>query len=179
MRIGVGGALCANFLVLPPGQGPPADAATATAVFLIPEALSSASITAPASASLGSVTPGNTLTVQMGQVQVTSTSTMRWTATVSATNFTTGAGSPGQTIARGNLSYWSGPATSKSGPGTFSPGQATAANKVTLDTARTAFSYTAVSSSNTSCIWKPTLIMSVPASAVSGAYTGTVTHSVA
>lgn len=171
--------MCANFLVLPPGQAPPADALASTAVFLIPESLSSASVTAPASASLGSAKPGNTLTVQMGQVQVTSSGTMRWTATVSATNFITGGGSPGQTIARGNLSYWSGPAVSKSGPGTFTPGQATAANKVTLDTARTAFSYNAVSSSNTSCIWQPTLIMSVPASAVSGTYTGTVTHSVA
>ncbi|UXY20781.1 hypothetical protein N8I84_20290 [Streptomyces cynarae] len=179
LRIGVGGALCANFLFLPLGRVPQAEAAAATAVYLIPEVLSSASVTAPASVNLGSATPGGTMNVQLGQVKVTSSGVMRWTATVSATNFTTGGGSAAETIARGNLSYWSGPVVSKSGPGTFSPGQPTAAGKVALDTARTAFSYGSVSSSNTSCVWQPTLVMSVPASAVAGTYTGTVTHSVA
>lgn len=117
--------------------------------------------------------------MQMGQVTVQSSGVMRWTTTVSATNFTTGGGSAGQTIARGNLSYWSGPLVSKSGPGTSTPGQPTSANKVTLDTARTAFSYTTSNTNSSSVIWQPTLIMSVPASAVAGTYTGTVTHSVA
>lgn len=152
---------------------------TSTAVFLIPEAILSASVTAPTSTNIGSTPPGGTVSVQMGSVTVTATSVMRWTATVSATSFKTGAGSPGQTIAPVNLSYWSGPAVSKSGSGTFTPGQATAANKVTLDVARTAFSYNAFNSGNSSATWKPTLIMSVPASAVAGTYTGTVTHSVA
>ncbi|POX54842.1 hypothetical protein [Streptomyces sp. Ru72] len=167
-----------NCLFLPSGQAPQAEAA-ATAVYLVPEALSSASVTAPASVNLGSATPGSTTTVQLGQVKVTSSNQMRWTATVSATDFTTGRGSAAETIARGNLSYWSGPAVSKSGPGTFSPGQPTAASKVALDIARTAFSYASVSPSGTSCVWQPTLVMSVPASAVAGTYTGTVTHSVA
>ncbi|MGW7329173.1 hypothetical protein ACWGIU_11410 [Streptomyces sp. NPDC054840] len=152
---------------------------TANTVFLIPEALLAPAITAPASANIGSAAPGSTTTVQLGQVKVTSSGTLRWAATVSATNFTTGGGSPGQTIAPGNLSYWSGPVVSKTGPGTFSPGQPTAANQVTLNVARTAFTYSTALTTSSSVIWQPTLIMSVPANAVSGSYTGTVTHSVA
>ncbi|MGW0771540.1 hypothetical protein [Streptomyces sp. NPDC002676] len=152
---------------------------TATAVFTIPQALLAPSVTAPTSANIGSVQPGNTTTVQLGQVKVTTSGVMHWTATVSATNFTTGGGSAAETVARGNLSYWSGPVVTKMGPGTYVPGQPTSADKVTLDTARTAFLYNTVNTNNSSVIWQPTLVMSVPASAVAGTYTGTVVHSVA
>ncbi len=179
LRCGVGGVLCANLLALPPGEIPQAEALTATAVFLLPQTLLAPSITAPASATMGSVAPGGTATVQMAQVKVTSSAQMRWTATVSATDFTTGGGSAGETIARGNLSYWSGPVVTKTGPGTFSAGQSTAAGKVTLDVARTAFSYVTTNSNASSVTWKPTIIISVPSTAVLGTYTGTVTHSVA
>ncbi|MEY2419168.1 MAG: hypothetical protein QOG90_1848, partial [Actinomycetota bacterium] len=69
-------------------------------------------------------------------------------------------------------------ATSTSGTGTFTPGQLLAANKVTLGATRTAFSATVVVGNN-SAAWNPTVIVNVPANAVAGAYSGTVTHSVA
>jgi hypothetical protein len=47
-----------------------------------------------------------------------------------------------------------------------------------LSVPRTAFTLTLGVGDN-SATWNPTLIVSVPASAVAGVYTGTVTHSVA
>lgn len=137
------------------------------------------SITVPASVSLGSAAPGGTITAYLGPVKVDDTGVVaNWTATVTATNFTTGAGAPAQTIAKGSVSYWSGPFTAKTGTGTATPGQATAAQAQSLSASRTAFTL-AGGLLVTSVTWNPTLIVSVPASAVGGAYTGTVTHSVA
>ena len=49
--------------------------------------------------------------------------------------------------------------------------------KVTLDVARTAFSYVTTNSNASSVTWKPTIIISVPSTAVLGPNNGTVTHS--
>ncbi|GAB7184442.1 hypothetical protein ATKI12_4273 [Kitasatospora sp. Ki12] len=137
------------------------------------------SITVPTSVNLGSSAPGGTITGHLGAVTVDDNGVVaNWTVTVAATNFTTGAGAPAQTIAKGSVSYWSGPATAKTGTGTVTPGQATAAQAQALSASRTAFSLTG-GLVVTSVTWNPTLIVSVPASAVGGAYTGTVTHSVA
>ena len=53
-----------------------------------------------------------------------------WITTVSSTDFTTGAATTPETVTKSNVSYWSGPATATTGQGTFTPGQATAANAV-------------------------------------------------
>jgi hypothetical protein len=58
------------------------------------------------------------------------------------------------------------------------PGQPTALNAVSLSAAVTAFALQAVVL-GTSTSWNPTIVVAVPASAVAGTYTGTVTHSVA
>ncbi|WP_189888116.1 hypothetical protein [Streptomyces xantholiticus] len=116
--------------------------------------------------------------MQLGQVRVTNSGGRTWIATVSASNFTTGGGTAGETISKVRLSYWSGPVVSKMGSGSWVPGQPTAGNAQPLDVTRTAFSYSGVMTS-TSVIWQPTLQMSVPASAVAGTYSGTLTHSVA
>ena len=50
-------------------------------------------------------------------------------------------------------------------------------NAQTLDTPRTAFSHTGTGSN--SATFAPTMIFAVPAPAVAGTYTGTVTHSLA
>ncbi len=114
----------------------------------------------------------------MGTVTVednrTGSSAVAWTATVSSTSFT----KPGFTIGNSNVKYWSGPATAVSGPGTFVPGQPTAAQAVTLNTTRTAFSRTG-NPGNSIASWNPTLIITIPFTAVAGTYTGTITHSVA
>jgi hypothetical protein len=138
------------------------------------------SITTPASVSLGSAAPGGTVTRQLGTVRVDDTRLLlaNWTATVAATNFTTGGGSAAETIAKSLVSYWSGPVTASTGAGVRVPGQLTALNAVSLANPATAFALQAVVLS-TSTSWNPTLVVSVPASAVAGTYTGTVTHSVA
>ncbi|MFD9224594.1 ice-binding family protein [Streptomyces sp. NPDC060064] len=136
------------------------------------------SITTPAAGHLGSGAPDGTITGQLGPVTVDASGVDSWTVTVSVTNCTTGGGSPAETIPKSRLAYWSGPATAKTGTGTATPGQAIAAQAQSLSTPRTAFSLqsgTAV----TSVTWTPTLIVSVPAFAVAGSYTTTVTHSVA
>ncbi|MBC9731470.1 hypothetical protein H8R17_44790 [Streptomyces sp. TRM68367] len=148
-------------------------------LFLIPRARMAASITAPGTASLGSVETGQTATVQLGQVRVNSSGVRTWTATVAASDFTTGAGTAPETIARGRMSYWSGPVVSKTGPGSWTPGQPTANNAQPLDTARTAFSYSSTVMTSSSVVWQPTLRVSVPVTAVTGTYTGTIIHSVA
>ncbi|GAB3983783.1 hypothetical protein GCM10029978_091520 [Actinoallomurus acanthiterrae] len=101
-----------------------------------------------------------------------------WTATVSSTNLTTGGGTTAETITNGNIAYWSGPATAFTGAGARTPGQNTAAQRVPLSTTVTAFSASkAAGTSSTS--WAPTLVVTVPSSAVAGTYTATVSHSVA
>ncbi|MEV6103924.1 hypothetical protein AB0M28_04290 [Streptomyces sp. NPDC051940] len=153
---------------------------TVAPVFAIPLAVQAPPvITVPVAGSLGTVQTGQTGTVKLGSVKVTSVGNRTWTATVSATSFRTGSGSPMETIAPGNMSYWSGPVVSKTGPGTFTPGQPTANNRVPLDASRTAFSYSTQLTIASSATWQPTLNVSVPATAVAGTYTGTVTHSVA
>lgn len=135
----------------------------------------------PATKDLGTAGAGGQATGQLGTVQVVDERGLlvgAWTATVSSTSFTTGGGTGPETIPTGNISYWSGPATATTGLGVPVPGQLTALNAVTLDQTRTAFSK-ALGAGNNSTSWNPTLIVSVPASAVAGSYTGTVTHSVA
>ncbi|MDH6580461.1 hypothetical protein [Kitasatospora sp. MAP5-34] len=139
------------------------------------------SIAVPASAALGSVLPGNTVTAQLGAVTVTDARallTAAWTASVVSTSFQTGGGTAPETIATSAVSYWSGAATATAGTATFTPGQATAGAAQTLASSRTAFTATAGVGNNTAA-WNPTLVVAVPAGAVGGTYTGTVTHSVA
>src|SRR6266566_3791263 len=112
-------------------------------------------VAVPAAANLGSAAPGASATAQLGAVTVTDDRAAlgaAWTATVSATAFT--------------------------GTGTATAGQATAGAAVVLSTGQTAFTWSA-GSGNNSASWNPTLIVAVPATAVAGTYSGTVTHSVA
>ncbi|NUW33653.1 hypothetical protein HTZ77_19760 [Nonomuraea sp. SMC257] len=131
--------------------------------------------------SIGTGSPGGTISGQIGTVTVSdqrATVTATWVAQVSATDFTTGGGTPAETVANSRVSYWSGPATATTGTGTFVPGQANAASAVVLDQTRIAFSKTSGSGSN-SASWSPTVVIDVPAQAVAGTYTGVVRHSVA
>jgi hypothetical protein len=139
------------------------------------------SITMPAAVNLGSGAAGGQITGQMGPVTVTDARgalTATWTTTVSSTDFTTGGGTPAETIPKAAVSYWSGPATATTGIGVFTPGQLTAILAQSLSVPRTAFTLT-LGVGNNSATWNPSLIVSVPAAAVAGVYTGTVTHSVA
>ena len=138
-------------------------------------------ISAPASAALSTAAPSGLLSGVIGDVTVTDTRAgigLSWVATVASSDFLTGGASAPETVSRGAVSYWSGTPTATTGVGTFVPGQANSALAVTLDVSRTAF--TAVAGvSGSSVTWRPTVSVSIPAAAISGVYTGTITHSVA
>ncbi|MET8158373.1 hypothetical protein ABZT47_18515 [Sphaerisporangium sp. NPDC005289] len=106
------------------------------------------------------------------------TGSASWTATVSATDFTTGAGTASQTISKGNIAYWSGPTTASSGAGTRTPGQPTAAQRVPLSSPVVAFKGTKSPLAATTS-WQPTLVVTIPVSVQTGVYTGVITHAVA
>ncbi|MFF5969800.1 hypothetical protein ACFY64_40175 [Streptomyces collinus] len=133
-------------------------------------------ITAPSSASLSSAAPGGQATGQLGTVTVNdqrSQLNTTWTCTVSlSTPFTTGGGTAAETISGAQVTYTPGPATAEVNP-PHTPGTAG-----TLASARTAFSRASGNGAN-SVSWNPTLTVNVPAAAVSGDYTGVITHSVA
>ena len=158
-----------------------ASSQTATEAASITIAAGPLTITVPSSAALPSVSPGGTTSAQLGTVTVNDfrgMATASWTATVTATTFVTGGATAPETIPLTRITYWSGPATVTTGTGTFTPGQASPAAAVNLTVPRTAFTLTAGSSVN-SASWNPTLSVSVPAAALAGTYTATITHSVA
>jgi len=138
-------------------------------------------ITVPSSAGLGTVPTGaGTRSAQLGTVEVTASGLVApsYTAQVSSTTFTTGGQSVAETIPKASISYWSGPVTTSTGLQTAVPGQLTALQAQALSTTRTAFSSTGLVLSITTS-WNPTIIVAIPAAAVAGTYTGTITHSVA
>jgi hypothetical protein len=174
--VGAAAAVAVALVVATAGS---ANAADTTTTFTV--TAGDLTISAPPTAGLGSVAPGATATAQLGTVTVTDARaalTATWAATASSSDFTTGAGTPDETVPVADALYWSGSATSTTGTGTFTPGQATTVDAVGLDTSPTAMSMTAGVGS-TAASWDPTLEVTPPASAVTGLYTGTVTHSVA
>ena len=140
-------------------------------------------ITVPSSADFGSQSSasGTVFSAQLGTVTVDDTRTgilRSWTATVSSSSFTTGAGGAGETISTASIKYWSGPATAKSGTIVAVPGQTTALTAVTLSSTGTAFSSSG-GTDTTSVSWNPTIVVTVPTGVSGGTYSGTITHSVA
>lgn len=138
-------------------------------------------ITVPNSADLGSAATGTaTIAAQLGAISVADgrgTLNGSWAASVASTDFTTGAGSAEETVANSNADYWSGGATSTTGTGTFTPGQATAGASEPLGAPATALTATSVVGNNTAT-WNPTVNINIPSASVEGTYTGTITHSV-
>jgi hypothetical protein len=157
--------------------GTPAHASDTTVTFAVSGG--ALSISAPDSASLGTGGTGGAFDAQLGTVTVTdarSALVATWTATVSAGTFRHQDDSS-VTIGAGQISYWSGAATATSGTGVFTPGQLIAASAQALGTSRTAYSLAGGSGSNTAS-WNPTIVVDVPAAAIAGNYSGTITHSV-
>ena len=156
-----------------------ASTGTAPSASVTVEPVGFLSISASSSATLPAAAPGTTASAQLGAVTVTDNRALgsaSWTATVTSTAFSSGSAAS-QTIPLTQVTYWSGPATAISGSGTFTPGQPAAANAVTLTAGRVAFSLSGGSGVN-SASWNPTLSVQVPAAAVAGTYTATITESV-
>ncbi|MGW0503167.1 fibronectin type III domain-containing protein [Micromonospora sp. NPDC003241] len=144
-------------------------------VSLVISPLAGLRISVPSAASIGRGVPGASLANRLGLVTVVDDrglSAGSWTATVSVTAFTTGSGTPGETIPRSAVRYASGTAVSTTGLGVFLPQPG-----AVLDVPRTAAAWSGVTGAN-SASWNPTLSVTLPTSAVTGGYRATVTHSV-
>lgn len=131
-------------------------------------------MTAPATANLGSGAPGTTISGPLGNVLVTDDRALlsaAWTATASSTAFTTGSATTPETIPASDVTYTPG-TVSTTGTITATP------SGITLSgSAQTVVSGTAGVGNNTAS-WNPVLAVTVPAAAVGGAYTATLTQSV-
>jgi hypothetical protein len=153
----------------------PAGAADTTATFSLTGG--DLTLSAPVTADLGSAATGDvTISGALGPITVQDLRgavTSDWTSTVVSTDFATGGGTPAETVANTNVAYTSGPATSTTGNGTFTPG----VTGDVIDTPATAFAHSTGSGNNTAT-WNPTLFVALPPSAVAGTYSGTITHSV-
>jgi hypothetical protein len=167
-------------LVALPGIASAATGTTTTTFTLNGGALG---ITVPGTTvNLGSVSvAAGSVTAQLGTVSVTDGRGLlngSWTSTVSSSHFTTGGQTAAETINGTNVSYWSGAATATSGVGTLVGSELTSLAAVVINAAQTAFTGGSLIGNN-SASWNPTLIVTIPAAAVVGTYTGTVTHTVA
>ena len=184
MRIRNALAVMATFTVAAAVVVSPANAATSgttTTTFTVAASGTGLAITVPATAVLGTGNPGGTITALLGAVQVTDSRAVNpaaWTASVTSSDFTIP--STTNTIPATLVDYWSGPTTATVGSGTFTPGQPNSGSRAPLNnsTLLTAMALTGGAGSN-SATWDPTLVVNVPAAAVAGTYSGTVTHSVA
>ena len=160
---------------------PAAHAEDTTTTFVL-SAAGNLSISVPASKELsaGTATNAGTLSAQLGAVSVSDQRgalVANWTASVTSSDFTTGAGTAAEKIVKANVAYASGAATATAGTGVFTPGQLTTAVALPLSSSQTAFAAAAVG--NNSATWNPTVIVTIPSSAVVGTYSGTITHSAA
>ncbi len=111
----------------------------------------------------------------MGAVQVTDDRGFGadWTTTVSAIQFITGSGTPLQTIPVSDAVYSINGPLQTAGSATFS----TVAVTTLSGAPQPVVSATHVGG-NTSASWDPLIEVRIPAGAVAGQYTSTVTHSV-
>jgi hypothetical protein len=179
----------ASVAVSPAGgsQVPPTALRPAAVAF---DTVPTLSISVPAGAALGTGLAGSTapLSSALGPVTVTTTAgttgaTFNWAATVTSTAFTTGGASPAEMVAASRVTYYSGLLTARTGNfsgATCTPGQTTSLSAVTLSASRMAFTCNTVSATGaTSLTWNPTIVVTPTATNVPGAYTATITHSVA
>jgi hypothetical protein len=112
----------------------------------------------------------------LGIVQVTDerAGVAGWTATTSATDFTTGGGTTAETIPAPDARYLISGFTSTTGSATFTPTPVTDLS----GTAQPVVTATNVDGDNTAA-WNPVIQVSVPSGAVGGTYSAIITHSVA
>ena len=152
------------------GLHAPAEAADTTTTFTI-TAAGGLSISAPASADLGSVSSGAaSVSGSLGTVTVTDQRGLilgNWTATASSTDFAHSSNAT-YDIAKASAVYAAG-ATSGDGGAAAGVGGALAAPVVAA--AR-------VGAGNNTVSWDPTVTVTLSPTAVVGTYTATITHSV-
>ena len=181
LRVGLTALVVASLLLVLPSVAGAATTGTTTTTFTLTGG--SISITVPSTTvNLGSASvAAGSLTGQLGTISVNDGRGLLsggWTSSVTASKFTTGAGTAAETIVATNVEYWSGAATATSGLGSLIGAQLSAGLAVVVNAAQTAFTGGSLIGNNAAS-WDPTLIVSIPAASVVGTYTGTVTHTVA
>lgn len=132
------------------------------------------SMTAPTAGDLGGGAPGTTISGSMGSVTVTDDRALlaaAWTATASSTNWLTGSDTLNETIPPGDVTYTPGAITTT---GTITA----AGTTISLSGAATPVVTGTAGVGNNTATWNPTLAVAVPAAAVGGVYTATLTQSV-
>ena len=174
--LGIGAAAAAvAAAIVPAGSALAAGTGSTTTTFTI--STGTLSISVPATANMGTVASGSThVSALLGDVQVTDLRAAlagSWTTTVSSTNFVTGTGTGPETVPNSDVTYDPGDVVASTGTGTFTPG-----TPGTLGSPITAFSATS-EVGDTVVTWDPQITIQIPAGAVNGTYTGTITHSVA
>jgi hypothetical protein len=133
-------------------------------------------VTAPDTASLGTGAPGTTISGSLGTVTVNDNRALlsaSWTATASASNFTTGGGTANETVPATDIRYTVGTITDT---GTITTAGTNLTPMTTAD--QTVVTGSAGDGDNAAS-WNPTLAVAVPGTTVTGVYSGTITHSVA
>ena len=149
---------------------------------LAPASLASVSVAVPANADLGSASTGTaTLTAQLGSITASGSGLLgvQVTASVSCSDFKTGSGTAAETISKTDVYYWSGPATVTGLLASVSAGQPTSADQVSCATSQQAvWAGAGLGLLSVSTSWNPTIVIHLPAGAVKGTYTGTITHAV-
>ncbi len=171
-----GGRILANTAVsADPGSDCPAGSTDPRCGVSVPVMAGALSMTAPISADLGSTVPGGSASAALGTVQVTDDRGFGadWTATVSATGFTTGSGTAPETIPASDAYYDITGFGSTTGSATFS----TAPETNLSGDPQPVVSATTVGG-DTSATWDPLINVNVPAAAIAGQYTATIVHSV-
>jgi hypothetical protein len=166
---GLAALLSASLLA---GATGPAQAADSDTTVTFSVADGGLSISAPTLAALGTVSAdAASVTGSLGTVTVNDQRgemAAVWTVTVSASAFTTGGGSAAETIPAGSVTYTPGPRTAGNAVIVPTPGLLNLPLPVV----------TATASGNNTASWQPTISIALPAQAVAGDYTGTITHSV-
>lgn len=157
------------------GSAGAADSADTTTTFTLTGG--GLSIDAPGSKNLGSVATG-TMTIQgeLGSITVVDNRgrlNATWTANASATDFKTGGGTAAETIPANTVFYDPGLVADSASPVTG----AFVGTPKTLGTSLLPV-FTGTTVGNNTATWTPEITINVPAQAVVGTYTGTITHSV-
>lgn len=131
-------------------------------------------MTAPATVDLGTNGPGTTISGLLGPVTVTDNRALlaaTWTVSASSTNWTTGTATPAETIPATDVAYDPGTVTT-----TPTDGLATGTAITLANAPAPVVSLAAVG--DNAAAWNPTISVAVPSTAVTGAYTATLTQSV-
>ena len=171
-----GGRILANTVVsADPGSDCPAGSSDPRCGVTVPVIAGALSMTVPISADLGATVPGGSASASLGTVQVIDNRGFGadWTATVSATGFTTGNGTVPDTIPASDAYYDITGFGSTTGSATFG---------TALQTILSGDPQPVVTATNvggvTSATWDPMIDVNVPATAIVGQYTATIVHSV-